>query len=55
MNIQLPTSTVTDIGLQVSTNLTSFKDIVILLISLFLAFVVIEFIIDTVIKVKKNE
>lgn len=46
MNIQMPTSTLSDITGQVSNNMTSFSSIVILLISVTLAFFIVESIIS---------
>ena len=53
MNIQMPTSTIPDITGQVTNNISSFSSIVILLISITLAFFIIERIITML--NKKNE
>lgn len=42
----MPTSTMVDLGGQITDNLVSFKSVVIFLVGLFLAFIIIEFFVD---------
>ena len=54
LNFSIPTSTISDIGAQVTSNIGALSPIAVLIISLLLAFLVIEFLVS-VFSNKKND